>query len=308
MNSYRNTVAKKITIPGVNIANGNENYLAILPREDEGITFINRRKNIKLDLNLESCINAYHMIIMRNGLFHYYRYVASIEHALGPLFVAGIDDAYIELSDGMVPTTENGSLRPYYEEILSSKKAKKWAKKEFYTIDQHVALPVRGKDKNDKIVAWPDEGLTIEYKVGALKYQAIPKQNLIYRVGVDDFGDIADARTQVFAPFDLSMKYRDWYGLLWYSWKFGFGHGATVKNTLQVGKKKDPCFINTPISEYEFIYHKLLDFVAVLAMLKKPLKDMHITVDNSGHATDLKFGRLLNKKLKKCTQSRGASR
>ena len=241
LNSHQKTISKKVTFNGVGLHSGLKTEVKILPApENYGIVFkrTDLDKNNIIKANFENVSSAQLCTTLQN---EFNVTVSTVEHLLASLYIAGVDNALIEVSNSEVPIMDGSS-------------------KEFVETISRVGVKVlKAKRKYLKIVK------KFEYKQNEKEISIEPNANslkvdfkLVYS------NDVIGTQTNHvnFADSDLINVYTSRTFCLYEDIeeikKIGLAKGGSLENAVVV---KDGKILNEEglRNNKEFVNHKILD-------------------------------------------------
>ena len=240
------TLSKSINFEGIGLHSGKQVKLTIHPSNpDTGIIF----KRVDLDNNnliypnfanvTNTSLNT--TISNESGIK-----VSTIEHLMGALFSAGIDNALIEINNEEVPILD-GSAKVFINKILDTELKVSNNPIRIIKINKKVEF----KDGEKQISIEPSKlSLDIDFE---LKYKnpVIGNQRNKINVYTDDLKDILNSRTFcLFEDIELIKK-------------SGLAKGGSLENAIVV---KDDIILNKNglRNPKEFVNHKILDCIGDL--------------------------------------------
>ncbi len=204
--------------------------------------------------------------------------IHTVEHALAALAGLRIDNCRIEIS-GNEPPILDGSAKLFVEVLLTAGVVEQPGSiRRVHKIDQVVQL-----DAGDKyIVAWPYPGLRITF-ILQFENTWLPRQRITVDVTPEIFQSmVAQSRTFCFEHEIAWLKAQ------------GLAQGGSLENAVVIGREG---FLNGPLrSEYELVYHKILDFIGDLALAGQPVEGEFV-VYKSGHALNTRFAKQLRQAI-----------
>ena len=240
------TLSKPISFNGIGLHSGKVVNLKINPSEpDSGIIFkrIDLNNNNLIYPNFANVSNTSlnTTISNENGIK-----VSTIEHLMGALFIAGIDNALIEIDNEEVPILD-GSAREFINKILNSEL--KISKNPIRIIK--VNKKIEFKDGDKRISIEPSKlSLDIDFEL-KYKNQVIGNQRNKVNVYADDLKDILNSRTFcLYEDIELIKKK-------------GLAKGGSLENAIVV--KDDKVLNDNGLrNSKEFVNHKILDCIGDL--------------------------------------------
>jgi UDP-3-O-[3-hydroxymyristoyl] N-acetylglucosamine deacetylase len=240
------TLNKPISFSGIGLHSGKVVNLKINPSEpDSGIIFrrIDLNNNNLIYPNFANVSNTSlnTTISNENGIK-----VSTIEHLMGALFIAGIDNALIEIDNEEVPILD-GSAREFINKILNSEL--KISKNPIRIIKVNKKIEFNDGDK--RISIEPSKlSLDIDFEL-KYKNQVIGNQRNKVNVYADDLKDILNSRTFcLYEDIELIKKK-------------GLAKGGSLENAIVV--KDDKVLNDNGLrNSKEFVNHKILDCIGDL--------------------------------------------
>jgi UDP-3-O-[3-hydroxymyristoyl] N-acetylglucosamine deacetylase len=240
------TLNKPISFSGIGLHSGKVVNLKINPSEpDSGIIFkrIDLNNNNLIYPNFANVSNTSlnTTISNENGIK-----VSTIEHLMGALFIAGIDNALIEIDNEEVPILD-GSAKEFINKILNSEL--KISKNPIRIIKVNKKIEFNDGDK--RISIEPSKlSLDIDFEL-KYKNQVIGNQRNKVNVYADDLKDILNSRTFcLYEDIELIKKK-------------GLAKGGSLENAIVV--KDDKVLNDNGLrNSKEFVNHKILDCIGDL--------------------------------------------
>ena len=249
--SYLNqkTIKKKINFSGIGLHNGKMVNMSILPAiPDSGIIF--RR----VDLQNSNIVIPNFMNVTNTSLNTTIENdsgikVSTIEHLMGALFVAGVDNALIEIDNEEVPILD-GSANEFVKKIFATGLEVSQSPIKIIKINKKVEF----RNGEKFIFIEPSKlSLDIDFE---LKYQnqIIGNQKNKLNVYDDDLTEIFSSRTFCLYEDIEAIK------------KIGLAKGGSLENAIVV---KDKEILNDDglRNNKEFVNHKILDCIGDLYTL-----------------------------------------
>ena len=238
---YQKTISKPIGFKGIGLHSGQNSAITVHPaEEDQGITFkrIDLKENNLVKANYENVSSAKLCTTLENS--HGIK-VSTVEHLLAALYIAGVDNATIEIDNEEVPIMD-GSAQDFLEvlnktDITSLNKKRKYLK---------VLNSVELIDGERKISISPsDQSLEVDFQLN-YENKIIGNQRNLVNFKKDNLKDVSNSRT--FCLFEDIEKIK----------KAGLAKGGSLDNAVVVDKDKvlnDGGLRN----QKEFVNHKILD-------------------------------------------------
>jgi UDP-3-O-acyl N-acetylglucosamine deacetylase len=235
------TIGKALSLKGVGLHTGNKVNLSFKPADvDSGINFIriDLPKSPVIKASVENLLPA-SLSVRRTSIGKDTVEIQTIEHLMGALAGAGIDDINIEIDNDEVPGLDGSGLN--FIEIFNTTGIKEQEKeRKEYVIKE----PVFVEEDDSSIVALPSSEFKISYTLD-YNHPMIRTEFMELNFNSDVFkSEIAPARTFCLENEAGELKNQ------------GLGKGANYDNTLVVGKSG--VIKNKLRFEDEFVRHKLI--------------------------------------------------
>lgn len=200
---------------------------------------------------------------LRTALFADGSCVETVEHMLAAAYGLGVTNMVIEM-DNVEPPACDGSAKEMCKSILDAGIVRQDRPRKLLELREPVS--VIGEDGSSMTI-FPGEGLTINYTLAG---DGLPFQQVVYHHSPEAFlRQIAPARTFC-REFEVE-KLRSIPGV---------GQGATLENTLVVGRNDVDTKQKYPD---ELACHKILDLLGDLFLLGREIRGT-IVCNRSGHA------------------------
>lgn len=242
MNSiFQKTLSKNVIFKGVGLHSGKSSTVNITPaKEDTGIIFrrIDLNENNLIDAKFTNVTSAKLCTTLENK--HGVK-VSTVEHLLAALYIAGVDNAIIEINNEEVPIMD-GSAKDFLRVIKKIDRVNQSKTRKYLKILNKIEL-LNGKRK---ISIEPNEAsLEVEFQLD-YKNKIIGKQKNVINFQKDDLNDVSNSRT--FCLYEDIEKIK----------KIGLAKGGSLDNAVVVGNEK---VLNEGglRNEKEFVNHKILD-------------------------------------------------
>ena len=241
--NYQTTLTNPIVFEGIGLHSGKNTHIKILPtKANEGIVFkrVDLKKNYFVKANYKNVSSAKLCTTLENdsGVK-----VSTVEHLLAALYLAGIDNALIEINSEEVPIMD-GSAKDFLDIFKKSEIKILAEKRNFYKVKEKIELV----DGNRKISIEPsDDSLEVEFHLNYMN-KVIGKQKNKINFDKDDIEDVSRSRT--FCIFNDIEKIK----------KAGLAKGGSLDNAVVVDNEK---VLNKGglRNDKEFVNHKILDLV-----------------------------------------------
>jgi len=242
-NLKQKTVRSNVRFSGVGLHSGSITEVNILPAlPNTGLIFkrVDLIKNNIIIPNVNNVSSANYCTTISNTSG---ASISTVEHLMCALFIAGIDNAIIEVNSGEIPILD-GSAKLFLEKILDVG---------FEISDQPIRIiklknRVEYRDGEKFITLEPSNiNFQIEFEI-KYKNQLIGNQKNKVNVYEDDLTDIINSRT--FCLFEDIEKLK----------KIGLAKGGSLDNAIVVNGSEilNP---NGLRNEREFVNHKILDCI-----------------------------------------------
>lgn len=268
------TIAKEISHTGIGLHTGCKTTLTFKPAPvDTGLVFIRKcnGKNCSIKVDVSSVVDAPRRTTLGSGDGK----VHTVEHILAAAAGVGIDNLRIEVSEVEVPEIDGSSL-PFVELIERAGIVEQEKVRRYLRIRRSAVVC----DRDAQLTAIPSDTFKISFMIDYNK-PGLETQYACFEINKQTFArEIAPARTFCFEDEAKELQAQ------------GLGKGATLENTLVIGKNG---IINgKPRFKNEFVRHKILDLIGDLSLLGGPLL-AHIIALKSGHTSNIKLVRELKK-------------
>ena len=241
LNSYQKTISKKVTFNGVGLHSGLKTEVKILPApENYGIVFkrTDLDKNNIIKANFENVSSAQLCTTLQN---EFNVTVSTVEHLLASLYIAGVDNALIEVSNSEVPIMD-GSPKEFVETISRVGVKVLKAKRKYLKIVKKFEY----KQNEKEISIEPNaNSLKVDFKL-VYSNDVIGTQTNHVNFADSDLINVYTSRT--FCLYEDIDKIK----------KIGLAKGGSLENAVVV---KDNKILNAEglRNDKEFVNHKILD-------------------------------------------------
>jgi UDP-3-O-[3-hydroxymyristoyl] N-acetylglucosamine deacetylase len=237
---FQKTLSKSVNFSGIGLHSGKTSKITVLPaKANEGIVFrrIDLKHNNLITANFKNVSSAKLCTTLEN---QYGAKVSTVEHLLAALYIAGIDNAVIEIDNEEVPIMD-GSAK-FFLNIFEKSKIKKLDKKIKYL---QILNKVELKDGSRTISAEPKETFEVDFQLN-YKNEIINKQRNTINFQEDNLDEVTESRT--FCLYEDIEKIK----------KFGLAKGGSLENAVVVDGEK---VLNKGglRNQKEFVNHKILD-------------------------------------------------
>jgi UDP-3-O-[3-hydroxymyristoyl] N-acetylglucosamine deacetylase len=254
------TLREVVTVEGVGLHSGRPCRVRVVPREEPGLAVRGPSGPVPLSLR---AVEADERRTQAAG-------VATLEHLLAALYVAGVSAAELVVEGGEVPAGD-GSARVFWEAVQAAGTRPLQAPRP----ELRVTDPVWVREGVRMCAAFPGDGLRVTYVVD---FRDRPAQALDVAVTPETFaGELAAARTWGYREEAAALR------------AAGLALGATEQNTLVL---EDGGYRNPPRFPDEPVRHKVVDLVGDLALLGAQVH-AHVVAVRAGHRTHLALARRL---------------
>jgi len=238
---YQKTINQSVIFEGIGLHSGRSSKIVITPASsDRGIIFkrVDLKKNNIVVANYESVSSAKLCTTLQNekGVK-----VSTVEHLLAALYIAGIDNAIIEIDNEEVPIMD-GSAKDFLNCLKKNKIKILKRKRKYLKILDKVEL----LDGERKISIEPnDSSLEVDFQLN-YENEIIGKQKNQVNFYYDDLNDVSNSRT--FCLYEDIEKIK----------KAGLAKGGSLENAIVVDSNK---VLNEGglRNNKEFVNHKILD-------------------------------------------------
>ena len=240
---FQKTLGNPIKFAGIGLHSGLRSELTINPAEsNNGIIFkrTDLKKNNIIKANYKNVSSAKLCTTLENASG---AKVSTVEHLLAALYIAGIDNALVEINSEEVPIMD-GSAKIFLETLNNSQIVTLSAKRKYLKIKNKIEL----KDEIRTISIEPNnESLEVDFQLN-YKNKVIGNQRNKVNFQKDELQDVTDSRT--FCLFEDIEKIK----------KIGLAKGGSLDNAVVVDENK--VLNNGGLrNQKEFVNHKILDLV-----------------------------------------------
>ena len=238
---YQKTLSKEVKFKGIGLHSGKASSVNVIPaKEDEGIVFkrVDLKKNNEIKANFKNVTSAKLCTTLENN--HGVK-VSTVEHLLAALYIAGIDNAIIEIDNEEVPIMD-GSSRDFINAFEKNDLVNQTKKRKYLKISSKIEL-IDGKRRIS--IEPNDLSLEVNFQLN-YKNKIIGKQKNTIDFQADNLDEVSSSRT--FCLFEDIEKIK----------KFGLAKGGSLENAVVVDDKK---VLNKDglRNDKEFVNHKILD-------------------------------------------------
>ena len=239
---FQKTLSTNFEFKGIGLHSGKSSTMKLIPAdEDTGIVFkrVDLKKNNVIKANFANVSSAKLCTTLENN---FGAKVSTVEHLLAALYIAGVDNAIIEIDNEEVPIMD-GSAKDFIE-VLNKKEriVSQTKERKFLKILNKIEL-IDG----NRIISIEPNNSTFEVNF-QLNYnnKIIGKQKNIIDFQRDNLDDVVNSRT--FCLFEDIEKIKS----------LGLAKGGSLDNAVVVDKEK---ILNKDglRNDKEFVNHKILD-------------------------------------------------
>jgi UDP-3-O-[3-hydroxymyristoyl] N-acetylglucosamine deacetylase len=238
---YQKTITNPLIFKGISLHSGTDSKITILPgKADQGIVFkrIDLKENNLITAIYENVSSAKLCTTLENNSGVK---VSTVEHLLAALYIAGIDNALIEINNEEIPIMD-GSAKNFLEVINEAELKELPKKRKYIKILNEVEL----LDGERKISIEPNDlSFEVDFQLN-YSNEIIGKQKNIVNFQKDDLKDVSNSRT--FCLFEDIEKIK----------KAGLAKGGSLENAVVVDQDR---ILNDGglRNKKEFVNHKILD-------------------------------------------------
>ena len=238
---YQKTLSKEVKFKGIGLHSGKASSVNVIPaKEDEGIVFkrVDLNKNNEIKANFKNVTSAKLCTTLENN--HGVK-VSTVEHLLAALYIAGIDNAIIEIDNEEVPIMD-GSSRDFINAFEKNDLVNQTKKRKYLKISSKIEI-IDGKRRIS--IEPNDLSLEVNFQLN-YENKIIGKQKNTIDFQADNLDEVSSSRT--FCLFEDIEKIK----------KFGLAKGGSLENAVVVDDEK---VLNKDglRNNKEFVNHKILD-------------------------------------------------
>jgi UDP-3-O-[3-hydroxymyristoyl] N-acetylglucosamine deacetylase len=239
--AFQKTIQKEVTFKGIGLHSGLKSEVKILPaKENHGIVFkrTDLQNNNIIKANFENVCSAKLCTTLQNK---FNVTVSTVEHLLAAIYITGIDNAEVEITNSEVPIMD-GSSKEFVETINRAGIQNLNAKRRYLKITKKIEL----KQDNKIISIEPDaDSLKVDFQL-VYSNQIIGKQSNKINFADTDLTAVYTSRT--FCLYEDIEKIK----------KVGLAKGGSLENAIVV--KNDKILNEEGLrNNKEFVNHKILD-------------------------------------------------
>jgi UDP-3-O-[3-hydroxymyristoyl] N-acetylglucosamine deacetylase len=237
---YQKTLSKPISFVGIGLHSGKTSKVVIHPgKADQGIIFerVDLNENNLIEANYSNVSSAKLCTTLENS---FGARVSTVEHLLAALYIAGIDNAKVEVDNEEIPIMD-GSAKNFLDILKKTEINILDEKRKYLKILNKVELI----DGTRRIAIEPSKSFEVDFQLN-YKNKIIGKQKNIVNFNTDNIKEIVESRT--FCLFEDIEKIK----------KSGLAKGGSLDNAIVVDQDK---VLNKDglRNEKEFVNHKILD-------------------------------------------------
>lgn len=238
---YQKTLSKKVSFSGIGLHSGKFAKVDVLPAEaNKGIVFkrVDLIKNNLIKANYKNVSSAKLCTTLEN---RYGKKVSTVEHLLAAFYIAGIDNALVEINNEEVPIMD-GSSKDFLNILENDALIVQSEKRKYLKILNKVEL-IDGKRKIS--IEPNNSSLNVNFQL-CYNNKIIGNQKNIVDFQKDKLNEVSSSRT--FCLYEDIEKIK----------KFGLAKGGSLENAVVVDNNK---ILNEGglRNEKEFVNHKILD-------------------------------------------------
>ena len=237
---YQKTISCPLRFEGTGLHSGKSSKITILPGiENQGIIFkrIDIMQNNLVLANYNNVSSAKLCTKLENN---YGVKISTVEHLLAAFYIAGIDNAIVEIDNEEVPIMD-GSAKDFLTILEKTKIIKLTEKRKYLKIIKKVELI----DGSRKISIEPNNSFEVDFQLN-YENKIIGKQRNLVNFNNDNLDDVSKSRT--FCLYEDIEKIK----------KIGLAKGGSLDNAVVVNQDK---VLNSGglRNTKEFVNHKILD-------------------------------------------------
>ena len=241
LSPFQKTILNEVIFKGIGLHSGIKTEVKILPAaENKGIVFkrTDLEKNNIIEANFSNVSSAELCTTLQNK---FNVTVSTVEHLLAALYITGVDNALIEISNSEVPIMD-GSSKEFVETIKKVGVKDLNAKRKYLKIIKKFEFK-----ENEKLISIEpnNKGLQVDFQL-IYSNDVIGMQSNKVNFAETDLSNVYTSRT--FCLFEDIEKIK----------KIGLAKGGSLENAVVV---KDNEILNSEGlgNSKEFVNHKILD-------------------------------------------------
>ena len=238
---YQKTILGPIVLKGIGLHSGLKSEIKVLPAaENHGIIFkrIDLSNNNLIEANYKNVSSAILCTTLKNK---FGATVSTVEHLLAALYIAGVDNALIEINSSEIPIMD-GSSKEFVQAINKIGLKNLEAKRKYIKINKKINFI----EKEKSISIEPNnDGLKVDFEL-VYSNNVIGKQRNIINFNETKLEDVYSSRT--FCLYEDIEEIK----------KIGLAKGGSLENAIVV-KDEEILNIGGLRNNKEFVNHKILD-------------------------------------------------
>jgi UDP-3-O-[3-hydroxymyristoyl] N-acetylglucosamine deacetylase len=240
---YQKTIIEPISFSGIGLHSGIISKIKIYPaKANQGIVFkrTDLKENNLVEANFMNVSSAILCTTLEN--IHGVK-VSTVEHLLAAFYIAGIDNALVEINCEEMPIMD-GSSKNFLDVFKEIKIISLLSKRKYLKVNKKVQL----KDGEKIISIEPNQtSLEVDFQLN-YKNKIIGNQRNCINFQTDELEDVSNSRT--FCLFEDIEKIK----------KIGLAKGGSLENAVVVDENK-VLNKNGLRNKKEFVNHKILDLI-----------------------------------------------
>ena len=240
---YQKTIFEPVTFSGIGLHSGHRSKIKIYPAGDNtGIVFkrIDLKENNLIEAKYSNVSSAKLCTTLENsnGVK-----VSTVEHLLAAFYIAGIDNAIVEINCEEIPIMD-GSAKEFLDVFKKIKIKTLNSKRKYLKVVDKVEL-IDGKRTIS--IEPSEETLEVDFQLD-YENKIIGKQKNVVNFQTDELSEVSESRT--FCLMEDIEKIK----------KLGLAKGGSLDNAVVVGSDK---VLNKDglRNNKEFVNHKILDLL-----------------------------------------------
>ena len=241
LDPFQKTILKEVVFKGIGLHSGLKTEVKILPAaENYGIAFkrTDLNKNNVIKANFENVSSTKLCTTLQNK---FQVSVSTVEHLLAALYITGIDNALIEISNSEVPIMD-GSSKEFVETITCAGVKTLNAKRKYLKIIKKFKLQ---ENKREVSIEPNPDGLKVNFQL-VYSSDVIGTQSNQINFANADLIDVYTSRT--FCLYEDIEKIK----------KIGLAKGGSLENAIVI-KNNEILNDEGLRNSKEFVNHKILD-------------------------------------------------
>jgi len=267
----RATFATEAVITGRGVHTAEQVRLRLIPAPAQtGVVFRSTDSDVTpILVSPFSVVDTCHAVSLGNEEWR----VATVEHLLAALHIAGITDGIIEVSGGSELPIMDGSAYPFYEAIVEGAGVMDLGQ----PLEPIVVTAPLWEIQGDRyVIALPSDNLRIS---SGISYEHPQLKGGFLALDMDSetcINELLAARTFGFLNEVEALKAQ------------GLARGASVENAVVL---TEDGYLNDSLRfPDECVRHKVLDIIGDLYLMGRPLQ-AHIIASRTGHSLNVALGR-----------------